>query len=438
MQFNSKLKTNYLKGVLIFTLIFFVLIINYLSIDCKNFIGILVLIVDIYSIIRYKKNNMLLFVFLALTYFDYSFLISKYLSTTSNLTSVYEQLKYSNSLMISVSLVFIFHLILLLFIDSKKCINSDNTYVFNEIVNNSKKYILVLTLITAAIIIVLFDYFFLHLLSFSRAMYEYLLIFFVFGFYYSKKTNNKLFRNILFIIMLISTAINMYEGARIISLQPIIAYFFIWYENKIDSKKIFLVFVIGIIVFTAFGLYGDYLDYGLDISNLNSKVIIDTFLDRKFSLDTSISSYWTGLTYIELTNIIPFSDRISNFIQYITIYALKGTSSSYEQLYFLSRKYYVHYYGGYITSYFYYWFGWFGVFIIGLYIGKLMKLTSKLNPSSSDFQKLLVIYFVATLPRWYLYYPVTLFRGMLIFIIIYVIFNILLGNKANNSERKTQ
>ena len=96
-------------------------------------------------------------------------------------------------------------------------------------------------------------------------MYEYLLIFFVFGFYYSKKTNNKLFRNILFIIMLISTAINMYEGARIISLQPIIAYFFIWYENKIDSKKIFLVFVIGIIVFTAFGLYGDYLDYGLDI-----------------------------------------------------------------------------------------------------------------------------------------------------------------------------
>ena len=193
--------------------------------------------------------------------------------------------------------------------------------------------------------------------------------------------------------------------------------------EKINWKNISIAFIFVVIVFTIFGLYGDYKDFGYDLSTLNSSVVIKTFSDRKFSLDTAISSYWTGLTYIEISNIIPFSQRILNFIEYITIYAIKGTSSSYVQLYDFSRRYYVHYYGGYISSYFYYWFGWSGIFIIGLYIGKLMNLAGRLNKDFSDFSKLLTVYFISTLPRWYLYYPVTLFRGMLIFIVFYFVFN---------------
>lgn len=412
---------NFIEKLLFIILILIVLSMNFLKIGNPILIGILIIIFDFYRVVKYKDNYYLFFLFICIMYFDYSFLISKYFSTTPTLVDVYKQIAYSNTKMIGVSILLIFHLFTTLFIDE----NYEESNNLNDIffVDFSKKRLIQIIILTLLIFVVLLDYFVFHFLSATRTIYEYLLIPFVFGFYYTKQTNSIFYRNVLFMLMLFSTIVNMWQGARVISLQPMIAYLFIWHGKKINWKNISIAFIFVVIVFTIFGLYGDYKDFGYDLSTLNSSVVIKTFSDRKFSLDTAISSYWTGLTYIEISNIIPFSQRILNFIEYITIYAIKGTSSSYVQLYDFSRRYYVHYYGGYISSYFYYWFGWSGIFIIGLYIGKLMNLAGRLNKDFSDFSKLLTVYFISTLPRWYLYYPVTLFRGMLIFIVFYFVFN---------------
>lgn len=208
-----------------------------------------------------------------------------------------------------------------------------------------------------------------------------------------------------------------------------IAYFFINYSDKINSKRIFITILGGVIVFTIFGLYGDYIDYGYSLDNLNFRTIINTFQDRKFALDTSISAYWTGLTYIEISNIVPVTSRIKNFLEYMTIYTLGGTGTNYLQLYDLSRQYYIHYYGGYIMSYFYYWLGWIGVFGISIFIGKILKNINEMKMNMSEFGKIYIIYFLSSLPRWYLYYPTALIRGSLILYIIYIALKLITQKK---------
>lgn len=415
---------DFIEKLLLSILILIILLLNIFKVGNPIIIGVLIVMIDIYRTIRYKENCYLFFLFLCIMYFDYSFLISKYFSSTPTLVDIYKQIVYSDTKLIGVSILLVFHLFTTLFISAKYEKSEKQDEIFNVSTTNRMIQTIMLTIL---IFVVLLDYFVFHFLSATRTIYEYLLIPFIFGFYYTKQTNSIFFRNILFLLMLFSTIINMWQGARVISLQPMIAYLFIWHGKNINWRNISVTFVFVVIVFTIFGLYGDYKDFGYDLSTLNSSVVVRTFSDRKFSLDTAISSYWTGLTYIEISNIIPFSRRILNFVQYITIYAIKGTSSSYVQLYDFSRRYYIHYYGGYITSYFYYWFGWSGIFIIGTYVGMLMNLIGKLKDDFGDFSKLLAVYFISTLPRWYLYYPVTLFRGMLIFVVFYFVFNCILN-----------
>ena len=234
--------------------------------------------------------------------------------------------------------------------------------------------------------------------------------------------------------MIISTVVNMYQGARVISLQPMIAYFFVFYDDLINYKKLIISFIIVILIFTFFGLYGDMLDSGISLKQLTFSYLIDNLLARKFTLDTSIAAYWSGLTFIECTNFIPLHDRITNFLQFLTSYLLFGAKSGYKDVYNISREYYLHYNGGFISSYFYYWLSWPGVILVSIYVGKILKLF--LYKDDNEFKKIFKIYVVATIPRWYLYYPTALFRGTFIFIILYILFSKMLNAKYSISKER--
>ena len=419
---------------LIFLVILFLCLIIF-KIDCQNFSGAIALLVNIFALISFKKNNLLFFSYMWIFYCNISFLISKYFSSTPTFLTIYNQIRFKDTKIIGVSGVAIFVIIsfLLCYNYKNKC--KDNFDVNENNVNVTKKsYDISLIIIISIISIVLIDYFALHILSVSRQIYEYLLILFVFGFYYSKMSRRKIYKNLLFVLMIISTVVNMYQGARVISLQPMIAYFFVFYDDLINYKKLIISFIIVILIFTFFGLYGDMLDSGISLKQLTFSYLIDNLLARKFTLDTSIAAYWSGLTFIECTNFIPLHDRITNFLQFLTSYLLFGAKSGYKDVYNISREYYLHYNGGFISSYFYYWLSWPGVILVSIYVGKILKLF--LYKDDNEFKKIFKIYVVATIPRWYLYYPTALFRGTFIFIILYILFSKMLNAKYSISKER--
>jgi hypothetical protein len=64
---------------------------------------------------------------------------------------------------------------------------------------------------------------------------------------------NKIQMGLLIILMLVSMALNLYVGGRIISLLPCIAFFFIFIAKRINYKIFLLVLVFGIAFYTFFG-----------------------------------------------------------------------------------------------------------------------------------------------------------------------------------------
>lgn len=376
--------------------------------------AVLVLVLNVILAKKTSKNLQLYFISVFMLYSNASVIFSKYLGEgTSTLRLIYNQVKYQDTMSIGIYSILIFTTVILLVLNPIEK-NKTNIYIpsINIKTSNNLSYIF-----SAGIVLIIIGYLKFHL--FGRTIYEYALLIFVFGFYFSNK--NILSEIILLVFLFISLCINMYEGGRIITLQPLLAYLFLRYSEKISVKLFNIVLILGIILFTFAGIYGDYVQFGLDFSNVTLSSIMNTVMDRKFTLDTSISSYWTGLTYIEIANNYSVFYRLSNFFSYLVIYTIFGTKSGYTQLYDLSRQYYTHYYGGYITSYFYFWLGWLGVIIIGLVIGLLFNYVSSAQKGSSDFKKLFSVYFTASFLRWYLYYPTALVRGVFIFSIVYLL-----------------
>lgn len=204
-------KNEFTEKVIVIILIIIVLFFYSIGYYNTNFVAIMLMVIEIYTMIKYRKNPFLLFIFVCMFYFDYSFIISKYIMNTPNLENVYSQIKYQNTLYIGISSVFIFHACKLVILKKKNC-NENILYqkLFKN--TNDKKNNLVVIILTIGIAIILLDYLFFDFLSLSRTIYEYLLILFVLAFYYAK--DNKFFRRILFVLMMISTIVNMIRGRK--------------------------------------------------------------------------------------------------------------------------------------------------------------------------------------------------------------------------------
>lgn len=416
-----------LKKDLIYILfIMYALICLFFNIQLDFINALIVLGLIIFSLVKNRNNALFFFFFLVIGYFIFSVLICRYIFIGGPLNGEFHQLKFTNTASIGLNCLLLFCSIIIYFIrNSKKIkINSD----FFRYRNTNNKTLIVSLGIISIIIFALLNNMFFHFFSNSEQIYEYCIILFIFGFYYIG--NNKKLRIILSILLLIFVGYTLIQGGRVSILQMIIVFFLMNMIHKYDYKKIAILTFMGIILFTIFGIYGDYISWGTEFS---ISYIIEQLIERKFALDTSVSSYFTGLTFVEYSNFVSFGDRISNFIGYIK-YTFLGKYANYKQLQAITINNYIHYYGGYITSYFYYWLGPIGIVLISLYIGKFLNVINNLTIRSSHFKKLLIVYFISTVPRWFLYFPTALFRGLIIFVIIYFIINIYIsGEKYEKS-----
>lgn len=378
--------------------------------------AIIATLLIILSLMKSRKNVLLFFSFLIIGYFVYSVVLCRYIFPGGPLYGVFYQLEFNSTNSIGLNCILIFYCILMFLTNNLKPIQLEKNF-FKCAKENKKTYVV------SIIIIFLVAFAFLNnavlrVFSNSSQIYEYCLILFIFGFYYVG--NNKKLRIILTLILLLFSGYTLLEGGRVPILQMLIIYFLMNMIYKFNCKEIILFTIAGIILFTVFGIYGDSLLWGTEFS---LKYVITQMIERRFALDTSLSSYFTGLTFIDYTNFVTVGERISNFWGYIK-YTFLGNMTKYQFLTDITIKKYVHYHGGYITSYFYYWLGIPGVILISLYVGKLFNMIKNIKYDNDTFKKLFSIYIISTIPRWFLYFPTPLFRGVIIFMIVYLIINI--------------
>lgn len=415
-----------IADLIFFICLIYSLICLFFNIQLNIISAILLLGLVIYSVIKSRKNVLLFFSFLVIGYFIFSVLISRFFFIGGPLQGEFFQLRYNNTNSIGINCILLFYSIILLLIRKFKKVEIDKNF-FKYDKYNKKTLIVSLGIIFLVTFIFLNNVFF-KFFSNSEQIYEYCLILFIFGYYYTG--NNKKLWWILSIILALFSGYTILQGVRVSILQMLIIFFLMNMIHKYNYKKIAIFTIIGIILFTIFGIYGDHLDWGTDFS---FNYIYEQILDRKFALDTSVSSYFTGLTFIEYTNIMTFGERFSNLLDYFK-YTFIGGGANYKNLQSITINSYIHYYGGYITSYFYYWLGTAGVILIATYIGKLFKMINNLTLKSKHFYKLSTVYIISTIPRWFLYFPTPLFRGFIIFLIIHIAINIFISGEKNEES----
>lgn len=415
-----------LEKILILFIIIICLMMAMFKVYSREFFGILLLGINGYMLWKYRKNRLLFFSMLIIMYFNYSFVITRYIGTTSSLLdSLYRQLYNEKTLYISIIMQIIFLCVINLIVGRVENVEID------KIENTLEKfrYRKIMIFIMQFVLILILIYHLLMGINYNTTIFEYSIYFFIFIFYYCKNDNkNKIITEIILIFFAIYS---IKCGDRIAVLQFLLVDFIINYLNKFKIKNIIGFLLAGIILFTVAGLYGDFLDYRYDFKDLTMSLVINKFKERRLALDTSVSAYFSGISMIDVSNKYSNEERIKNGIDYFLKYTVIGSKANYITVDILIRQYQVNYGGGLPTCYFYFWYGWSGVFAISIYVGILFKKIKESTINvSSEYNELLSIFIISTIPRWYLYVPTLLFRGIIIFTMFYMIVKIIFIKKV--------
>jgi len=202
---------------------------------------------------------------------------------------------------------------------------------------------------------------------------------------------------------------SLLKGNRVEAICFLIAVFIIYYSNKF---KVWMI-VAGTLAAT-FGM--EILGYVRD-GNLSLGKILQRVYDYKLVQRTAVSAYFPALAIDEMRLQTTWLEGLKQLVTYIK-YIFLGSSVKDFNLIELSRDIYPHSGGSFSFAFFYYWLKEFGVIFYGILSSKIFHA---LYEGKTRYIKFLAIYLCATIPRSYLYGASSLFRGALIFSVVYYI-----------------
>ena len=388
--------------------------------------GIVVLLISVYMIYRYRNNVGLsismLFIFLS----NYSIIVGVYFDPSVRPSSMYGQITDVTVYNKALTAILLFELGLMVY----SLINMEeqqDSFLLTDKVNSSEekeikntitsvdKLISIVCLIAFAVIF--FSEFSLGE-SRERAsgspLMEYRCIFFLIGLMYCR--NDKLLKKFYLILLIITSALVFIGGNRANALSPIIVYYV--YTSGINNKKrrffkLLIVCIIGYVSMIAIGALRTSL-----FSSGGFDTVINKIFDEKLTFDTAIYAYFPGLSTISLSDSI---DKWQSLLQHF-FYIFVGGAYGQQRFQFIVRQTYFHTYGFVSPLYFYPWLGVLsgvGLSIIVNFYIKIIKQPSKKGISLYKYGAFL--YFCAMTPRWYLYDPFPLIRGLFVYSIVFAV-----------------
>ena len=361
------------------------------------------LIINLYAVIKSRKQWTMLIVFSLILWFNYSFLIVNYILPVK---SFYTSFADDSAIYVSLNIVLIFNSILILLFN----FNQDNVIHFSDCGKRNDLIASFFFLICTAIFINAIIQISVGDRSNTTSIYEYCVVFFLFGFYYSQKS---FFRIPLIILSLLFILIDLLGGNRIVAMELMLCLFIVFLEKKAKIRHLIIFVPVAILVFTIVGMIRG------NNTSINLSLTFDKLLKDRFALDTSYSAYFTSITYVKVADLISFNERIGFLLRYI-LYIFVGSSVGNFDISAFTRTFYAHSYGGVLPFYGYFYLGFFGVVLCSLYVAFISNYINK-RTSKGGLALLLSVFFAISVPRWYLYSPSQITRSFVFIIILYFV-----------------
>lgn len=391
---------------------FFYSAFNKFSYDYGNFGAVTcIYLLSIYLVYKSSKNWMLFAIFGCIFWFNYSIGMALYLD--NSIAGFYSSFINDDVMSLGINIILLFMILLVIIFPIEINKNTDeNTFI--QIYNKND---IIVCFIIMILIFILITGFAKPEISGERgepsALYEYSLIFFIIGYYFSGGKRRNIY--ILSLILIVFSIQNLVYGGRVVALQLITCFFIIIFSHKTKPIKMIPLILVGLIIFTSVGIFRA--NTKLSIDNIIS--VSKDIIHQKGTLDTAYSAYYSSLTFIKTKEYYDKNEIKQQFKKYVLSLMFGSGMIEGESIQQISGQFYIHYGGGILPIYLYYYIGFWGVLLTVVIVIFYIRIINNLNKFSNGWLKCLSIYITCSVFRWYLYSPNGLIRGALLMSIIF-------------------
>ena len=382
--------------------------------NIDSLIGYCTIAVSILTMVKVRHNWYLLFIFFCIAYSNYSICVANYVSHINTFFAGYAGTEIGSH---GINILLLFSAMLLIITPRTRSQNPPSKWSEQRslIVNNNYNPIIV---IGAIIILAL-----IWVYGFTRpdaigqrgspsALYEYSIIFLIVAFYFSGKDKKLIVATVL--VGLAYALQNFIFGGRITGIQILIMIVFAIYIDQLRVRSAIPVGVVFFVIMSAIGqLRGAILASGLNVRN-----VIIHLANSKYALDTAYSSYYTSMTFLDELSNITFFGRIHLFERWVLSMFVGGSVTD-SNLAIYTRQTHMHYYGGVLPFFAWFYLGFIGLILLVAYLRLHFYAILRVNSDSTGLARCIVLYVTCTCLRWYLYSPSQLFRGVLLLCLVY-------------------
>lgn len=372
--------------------------------------AVLTLAVNLHSCFKVKHNWYLLIIYGFIFYSNYSICMANYIAHIDDYFTAWQ---YTQTAVNGLYILLVFSLLLNLIAPQHK----PERPIPPLLVNN--RYHLAIT------VGILFLLICIGIFSFSRpdiagergsgsALYEYAIVGFIIGLYYTGKVRWLQFLyvglGIFFVLQ------NFMFGGRIESLQIILLFVFAFLTDKLKLSYVLPFLFIGLIILTGIGHFRAQ----FELNTANLLQVINILKNNYLVTDTAYAAYFASLTFLAVLPFTPWAMRLHFFYKFL-VYIFLGSGVSGFNLWGYTNGFFRHYGGGLLPFFAYFYLGIIGVLVTAYYLWFLFKKINSISENSSGFWRCAGLYLTVSVFRWYLYSPSQITRGFLLFSICYLI-----------------
>lgn len=394
-----------------------------IPIDSADFLFFALVAMNLYCAVKCRDNNALFLVYLFLAWSNYSIYIY-YWTESINMYSMYKWfLQYDDVMHSAAYSLYIFGAVL--FTGCPKLIKrttmlSNNSSGNNSIFSGGKTSICMTYVFIGVIALISGWSMFIRLTRGyvpSSALYEYLVVFFIIAFFLS--SGNRKLDYIISFFIIINCIYVFSNGERIAAVQFALVFFLRFLMHRLPKNIMLFGIIIGIVGLNAIGMWRGFTSFNVDYLANSVKELFRTGL----VLDTAYSAEASGLAMIKLAQDYSIFGRIRLSVIYI-LYTFLGSKpfGIESNLVRLAQQQYPYSTGGGVLPCFgFFYLGYIGVILLGIVVEKYLKMIGKYNIETSNYKKCLAAFIFASFMRWYLYSPSPLFRGALLFTLVFFV-----------------
>ena len=378
---------------------------------------IYLLLTNIYMLLMSRKNFLLFIIFFIILFSNYSIIYANFMARFDDV--VFTSILSAETTNISLNILVLFNLFLFLFLRWNRVQPNPTDNIFVNPDNEERYLIYILGFL---LVVVFFIGFTLPEEEGERGspspLYEYSLIFFALFFYYCGQNKKYVIAGLFMVLMY--TIQNFVFGGRILGIQFLLCAYIMLFMHRLKMPIIIAGITSMFVVLSVIGVVRGQLLAG----NFEIGSILSSLAKSGFALDTAYSAYYTSESFVYIMDKFTMPEVLAYFWEFTKSIFIGGNPDM--VLTSVSSDHVVHYGGGVIPFYFYFYLGGLGILISAVLVAIYLNIIIGLKETSSGYKKILTVWVVSTTFRWYLYTPLGLLRGVLFLTIVYYSFAFLL------------